>query len=667
MAAARTSKPMWASVVALAAVCVSSVWLLAQAPPAYPIQAVPLTQVKITGGFWEAKIETNRTVTIPHILAENEQTGRVDNFRKGAGLMPGDYQGRRFNDTDTYKIVEAASYSLATHPDPVLAKQIDDLIALIAKNQQPDGYLFPARTVNPAKPAPGIGTERWMYENTGSHELYNSGHLFEAAVANFQATGSRALLDVAIKNANLVVNTFGPTARQDAPGHEVVEMALVRLSQATGDRRYLDEAKFFLDERGTDHHASQDYTDPSWQLYNDRAYRQDDQPVVDQQTAHGHAVRAMYLYNAMTDIAALLHDPAYGTAIDRLWQDVVSKRVYLTGGLGSVGGTEAFGADYVLPNRTAYTETCASVGAILWNHRMFLRTGDAKYLDAFEQTLYNGLLSGVSIKGDSFFYQNPLESAGRQERSAYFDVACCPANLARLVAQLPGLIYSTDGHQVFVDLYVSSEADLTVNGAKVHIKQTTNYPWEGSATIDVTADRPVRFPLKVRIPGWTGGSVFTSDLYRFATPVSSAATVRMFDVRASANTPGWMSPEDIPIPQNAVDKHIPVHVTVSLPMPVRRVVANPGVKDDAGRAAIQRGPVVYALEGVDNDGHVLDATVSVDTVFTPSARADLLGGVTVLTATLPATAIAPARTITAIPYFAWANRGRGEMVVWVKK
>ena len=365
-------------------VLAGGVWALAQAPPAYPIQAVPLTQVRITGGFWEARVETNRTVTIPHILAENEQTGRVDNFRKGAGLMPGDYQGRRFNDTDIYKIVEAASYSLASHPDPALAKQIDALIALIAKTQQPDGYLFPARTVNPAKPAAGVGTERWMYENTGSHELYDAGHLFEAAVAHFQATGSRALVDVAVKDANLIVKTFGPTARQDAPGHEVVEMALVRLSQATGDRQYLDEAKFFLDERGTDHHASQDYTDPSWQLYNDRAYRQDDQPVVDQLTAHGHAVRAMYLYNAMTDIAALLHDGAYGRAVDRLWQDVVSKRVYVTGGLGSVGGTEAFGDDYVLPNRTAYTETCASVGAILWNHRMFLRTGEAEILDAFE-------------------------------------------------------------------------------------------------------------------------------------------------------------------------------------------------------------------------------------------------------------------------------------------
>ncbi len=495
----------------LAVTLVVSLGAQASAPGDYPIQPVPMSQVKITGGFWQAKLETNRTVTIPHILQQNETTGRVDNLRKGAGLMPGDYAGRRFNDTDIYKIVEAASYSLISHPDPALAKQLDALVAIIAKAQQPDGYLFPARTINPDKPAPGVGTERWQYENTGSHELYNAGHMYEAAVAHFQATGDRAFLDVAIKNANLVASTFGPTARKDAPGHEEIELALVKLYRATNDARYLNLAKFFLDERGVHANVSQNYTEQSWQLYNDRPYRQDDIPLVNQPRAQGHAVRGTYVYNAMTDIAAMLKDSAYNLAVDRLWQDVVSKRVYLTGGLGSVGGTEAFGDDYVLPNRTAYTETCASVGGILWYHRMFLKSGDAKYLDAFEQTLYNGLLSGVSVKGDTFFYQNPLESTGRNDRSAYFDVACCPANLARLIAQLPGLIYATDGTQVFVNLYVSSEADVVVKGAKVHISQTTNYPWDGRVQLRVTADKVVTFPLKLRVPGWLGSGVFASD------------------------------------------------------------------------------------------------------------------------------------------------------------
>ncbi|HKW02381.1 MAG TPA: beta-L-arabinofuranosidase domain-containing protein [Vicinamibacterales bacterium] len=650
-----------------AALLVATVGAQTPAPSDYPIQPVPMSQVKVTGGFWQAKLETNRTVTIPHILEQNEKTGRVDNLRKGAGLMPGDYQGRRFNDTDIYKIVEAASYSLISHPDPTLAKQLDALIAIIAKAQQPDGYLFPARTINPDKPAPGVGTERWQYENTGSHELYNSGHMYEAAVAHYQATGDRAFLDVAIKNANLVATTFGPDARKDAPGHEEVELALVKLYRATKDPRYLNLAKFFLDERGIHGNVSQNYTEQSWQLYNDRPYRQDDIPLVDQPRAQGHAVRGTYVYNAMTDIAAMLKDPKYNLAVDRLWNDVMSKRVYLTGGLGSVGGTEAFGDDYALPNRTAYTETCASVGGILWYHRMFLKSGDAKYLDAFEQTLYNGLLSGVSVKGDTFFYQNPLESAGRNERSAYFDVACCPANLSRLLAQLPGLIYSTDGNQVFVNLYVSSEADLVVKGAKVHISQTTNYPWDGRVQLRVTADKAVTFPLKLRVPGWLGAGVFASDLYTYSSVVSEPIQVGKFDAMGSARPGQGWTEVSIPITAAAASGSAAVPVHLNLPMPVRRVTANPGVKDDVGKAAIQRGPIVYALEAVDNGGRVLDVAMPGDTTFTPAFKSDLLGGVTVLTATLPATDAAPARTITAIPYFAWANRGRGEMVVWIKQ
>jgi hypothetical protein len=360
----------------------------------------------------------------------------------------------------------------------------------------------------------------------------------------------------------------------------------------------------------------------------------------------------------MTDIAAMLKDPKYNLAVDRLWQDVMSKRVYLTGGLGSVGGTEAFGDDYALPNRTAYTETCASVGGLLWYHRMFLKSGDAKYLDAFEQTLYNGLLSGVSVKGDSFFYQNPLESAGRNERSAYFDVACCPANLARLIAQLPGLIYAQRGNELSVNLYVESEATVKLDAGTVRIRQKTNYPWDGVSTIYLDVDQPTEFTLKLRVPGWLGDSPFASDLYRFA-PLSQPATFGVHDRSLPLPADGWHV-----IKQRWTKGSF---VVLRLPMPVRRVVANPGVKDDVGKAAIQRGPIVYALEAVDNGGKVLDVAMPTNTTFTPAFKSDLLGGVTVLTATLPATDEAPARTITAIPYFAWANRGRGEMVVWIKQ
>jgi len=644
--------------------------LSAQAPNVtqYPIQAVPLKDVTLTDGFWKTRLETNRTVTIPHILNQNEKTGRVDNLRKGAGQMPGEYQGRRFNDTDIYKIIEAASYSLATQPDPVLSKSVDDLIALIEKNQQPDGYLFPARTINPAKPAAGIGTERWEYENTGSHETYNSGHLIEAAVAHYAATGKRSLFDVAIKNANLLASVFGPKARQDAPGHEEVELALFRLYRATGDARYRDLARFFVDQRGTNHTASKDYTEQSWQLYNDRAYRQDDKPVLDQAKGQGHAVRAVYLYSAITDIAALQNDPKFLAAAERLWLDIASKRMYLTGGLGSVGGTEAFADDYILPNRTAYTETCASVGGMLWYHRLFLKTGDAKYLDTFEQTLYNGYLSGVSNKGDSFFYQNPLEATAQSrnnQRSEYFDVACCPANLARLMAQVPELIYAQRGNEVFVNLFINSEAKLKIGDANVTITQQSNYPWDGQVRILVRADRPITFPVHVRVPGWSSSSPVSTDLYRFAQPVGEAQFQSMDTGRGVLA--GWAT-QSVIISSSAATRQVQLRLGVRVDTPARRVLPNDGIKENAGKAAIQRGPLVYALEGADNDGKVLDIVAPLTTQFTPVERKDLLGGVTALTATVAASPDAgPSRTITAIPYFAWANRGRGEMVVWVRR
>ena len=578
----------------------------APAKPDYPITPVPLTEVRITDRFWAPKIEINRTVTIPHIMRQNEATGRVDNFLKAAHAIPGQYKGHRYDDTDVYKVIEAASYSLAVHPDPELDRKVDELIAIVARAQEPDGYLYSARTADPAHPAPGAGPERWSWEST-SHELYNQGHLYEAAVAHFQATGKRTLLNVAIKSADLVCKVFGPDGRRDAPGHEEVELALVKLYRVTGDRKYLDEAKFFLDQRG---HA---HTDPPHQfppgdpfdIYNSLAYRQDDVPLVDLTKAEGHAVRATYLYNAMTDVATLDDQRAFGAAVDRVWTDVVSKRMYLTGGLGSVGRTEAFGDDYVLPNR-AYAETCASVGGLLWYHRMFLREGDAKYYDTFERTLYNGYLSGVSLAGDSFFYQNPLISDGRVERSKYFDVACCPANLARLMGQLPGLIYAQRRGEVYVNLFIGSDATFETTGTRLHVTQTTAYPWQGRVTLHVDPDKPTRFALAVRVPGWARGEAVPSQLYRFA------AADRRDEATLSVN--------GTRVPVAPVKGYARVErewrrgdvVQLDLPMPVRRVVASDEVAEDRGKAAIQRGPVVYCLEGIDNGGHVLQTSAPLD-------------------------------------------------------
>ncbi|HEX9366628.1 MAG TPA: beta-L-arabinofuranosidase domain-containing protein, partial [Vicinamibacterales bacterium] len=496
--------------------CLFAAFMPASPIPDYPITAVPAAQVRLTDGFWAPKLETNRRVTIPHIMRENETSGRVDNFRKAAGRMPGPYTGRRFNDTDIYKVVEAASYALKAKPDPVLEKTVDDLITLIAASQEPDGYLFPARTIDPKNPAPGAGPERWTYEN-GSHELYNSGHLYEAAVAHFQSTAKRTLLDVAIRNADLVASTFGPKGRQAVPGHEVIEVGLVKMFRVTGNRTYLDTAKFFIDGRGKPHPDMRDYPAGPFAMYNERPYKQDQEPFVDQTRAVGHAVRAVYLYMGAADVAALTSDAGYAAALDRLWDDMASKRMYLTGGIGARGTTESFGEDYELPNRRAYTETCASVGNLLWGHRMFLLHGDAKYLDVLEQVLYNGYLAGVSLSGDRFFYQNPLESAGRTDRSAYFDVACCPANLARLMEQVPGLLYSSRGNDVFVNLYAASSVTVHTPAGSAGLTEDTKYPWDGTVAVTIDVERPRAFAMNLRVPAWTGTGV-PGGLYAFQEP-----------------------------------------------------------------------------------------------------------------------------------------------------
>jgi hypothetical protein len=634
----------------------------------YPIRAVPLTSVRITDDFWRPKIETNRTVTIPHIMRQNELTGRVDNFLKAAKQKDGPYQGQRYNDTDIYKVVEAASYSLAVAPDPALDRKLDELIAIVAAAQEPDGYLYTPRTVDPKNPAPGAGPERWSWVHT-SHELYDQGHMIEAAVAHYQATGKRSLLDVAIKSADLMARVFGPNGRHDAPGHEEIELALVKLSRATGQRKYLELAKFFLDERGRPHTtAPQRFEAGSrFAMYNDLAYRQDHKPVAEQTAAIGHAVRATYLYSGMTDAAVLLGDRAFGQSVDTLWNDVASKRIYVTGGLGADGRTEAFGGDYVLPNR-AYAETCASIGGLLWYHRMFLREGESKYIDTFERTLYNGYLSGVSLAGDTFFYQNPLVSDGTRERSAYFDVACCPANLARLMAQLPGLVYAQRDRDLFVNLFVGSEAAIDIGDAKVRVAQRTNYPWDGRVTITVDPEQQADFRLAVRIPGWARGRAMPSDLYRFA--VGSLG--RPFQGRQDADG----GPERPALRVNGTLVSLDALaggyarilrrwkkgdvVQLDLPMPIRRVLAHDGVEEDRGKAAIQRGPVVYCLEAVDNaavdnTSRVADAKLPLDAELNHRFDPNLLGGVEVITG----------KDLVAIPYFAWNNRGKGEMAVWI--
>ena len=484
----------------------------------YPVKPVPFTAVHVNDGFWAPRIETNRTVTIPFAFDKDEETGRVDNFIRAAKALRGEpfenhkYPPYPFDDTDVYKVIEGASYTLSVHPDPKLDAYIDGLIEKIGAAQEKDGYLYTARTIDPLHPHPWCGKERWVLEGVNSHELYDLGHLYEAAVAHYAATGKRTLLDIALRTANLLCDTFGPGKREIWPGHQIVEMGLAKLYRVTGDLRYLNLAKFMLDVRGpqsTEEGAGNPYV-------------QAQMKVVDQTEAvtGGHAVRAMYMYSGMADVAALTGDMAYVNALDKIWDNVAGKKLHITGGIGARAAGESFGADYELPNMSAYNETCAAVGNDYWNHRLFLLHADAKYIDVMERTLYNGLISGVSLDGKTFFYQNPLEatgSAGKDQRSPWFGVACCPGNITRFMASVPGYVYAQRNDAIWVNLYVANTADIKLdNGRTVKMTQETRYPWDGAVKMTVTPDQSAALTIHVRIPGWARNEPVPSDLYRLA-------------------------------------------------------------------------------------------------------------------------------------------------------
>jgi uncharacterized protein len=640
----------------------------ASAPPDYPIRPVPFTQVTLADDFWAPRLETNRTVSIPFAFQMNEETGRVDNFRKAARLMTGPHKGRRFNDTDVYKAMEAAAYSLHLHPDPALERSLDDLIAVIALAQEPDGYLYTTRTNDPANPAPGAGPERWSNLRV-SHELYNAGHMYEAAVAHYQATGKRAFLEIAVKNADLLLRTFGPAPglRRGFPGHQEIEIALAKLYRVTGRRDYLDLARFFLDERGHYFGGTKHAPGDPFSVYDSDEYLQNHKPVLEQDEAVGHAVRAMYMYAGMADVAALGARPEYAAAIGRLWDDVAGRKMYLTGGVGARHTSEAFGDPYELPNAEAYTETCAAIGHAFWNHRLFLLHGDARYMDVFERVLYNGLLSGVSLSGDRFFYQNPLESAADYERSPWFEVACCPPNMTRFLPSLPGYVYATAGDVLYVNLFIAGRGTVEADGRPVTLTQSTRYPWDGAVRIAVDPDSPASFELALRIPGWARGEAVPTDLYRFLDESADAPTLSV-------------NGETVPLEvRNGYARlrrtwQAGDAVELVLPMPVRRVVSHEAVTADAGRVALQRGPLVYAVEGVDNNSLVFDIFVADDTPLGTELRPDLLNGVVVLTGGAIAVSKVPSgkaigtpRPLLAVPYYAWANRGKTEMLVWLPR
>lgn len=619
----------------------------------YPIDPVPFTSVKVTDSFWGQRLKASREVTIPLAFSKCEETGRYENFVKAA--HPSDeykVEGYSFDDTDVYKTIEGASYSLQTYPDKQLEKYIDSVLVIVAAAQEPDGYLYTARTMNPKHPHDWAGPERWSKVEELSHEFYNLGHMVEGAVAHYQATGKRNFLDIAIKYADCVCKAIGngPDQKKLVPGHQIAEMALVRLYLVTGDRKYLDQAKFFLDARG--------YTSRK------DAYSQAHKPVLEQDEAVGHAVRATYMYAGMADVAAITGDSSYIKAVDRIWENIVGKKIYITGGIGARHAGEAFGDNYELPNLSAYNETCAAIGNVYVNYRLFLLHGDAKYFDVLERTLYNGLISGVSLDGGSFFYPNPLASTGGYSRKPWFGCACCPSNICRFIPSLPGYVYAMKDDQVYVNLFLSNRAELKVNRKKLVLEQETGYPWNGDIRIRV-AQGNLPFTMHLRIPGWVRGAVLPSDLYRYADGQELGYTVTVNGEPVA----GELQKGYLLIDRKWKKGDV---VEVHFDMKPRVVKANGKVEADRGRVAVERGPLVYCAEWPDNDFNVHNILLNQHPSFQVVERPDLLYGIHEITTDAQALSYDVAGKLavrdvklTLIPYYAWAHRGEGDMEVWL--
>ncbi len=618
----------------------------------YPVQPVPFTAVRITGGFWHERQEVNRAVTVPFALKQCEDSKRLANFDLAAETMRRRAAGETtfqnqpptiypFDDTDAYKAIEGASYVLSMAPDPALEKHLDEWIARIAAAQEPDGYLYTFRTMHPDSPGhKWVGQKRWEKDPELSHELYCCGHLYEAGVAHFQATGKRTLLDVCLKNAELLWHDFGDGQLRIAPGHEIVEMGLVKLFRATGDARWLKLAQIFLDARG-----------PGGPEYNQRH-----KLVVDQTEAVGHAVRAGYLYSGMADVAALTGDQRYFNAITKIWDSATTRKMYLTGSVGALAKGEAYGRDYELP-LDGYNETCAAVALMQWAHRMFLMTGDADYMNVFERTAYNGFLSSVSISGDRFFYTNPVvydgqkkNNSGHAGRVAWFGCACCPPNLMRTLASLTGYFYAVRDDSLFVNFFAQSEGAATVAGTKVKLTQTTDFPWSGGVKLAVTPERPAKFSVRVRIPTWAQGRPVPSDLYVYDDKIPSTWSAKVggqqfngpLDHGFLVITREWRAGDAIEL---------------NFGLPVHAVRGSDKIAATAGRVAFERGPVVYCVEDPDRKMNPEEFAVPANARPAPQPRPELFGGVTAL----------KLGDATMIPYFAWDNRGLATMAVWLKR
>ncbi|MFX1574602.1 MAG: glycoside hydrolase family 127 protein [Promethearchaeota archaeon] len=638
----------------------------------HSIRQVSLNSVKLTDKFWAPRIKINHYITIPHVLKKCEKTGRIENFSRAAGVLN---DGKKpifpFDDSDVFKVIEGAAYSLIYYPDPKFEKYLDNLIEKIAAAQEDDGYLYTTRTINPENPHKWAGKDRWELVSILSHELYNMGHLIEAGIAYYQVTGKEKLLNVVIKSADLIDREFGQEKLERIPGHQEIELALIRLYNITKDKKYSDLAKFFLDIRGsTEAFDFEDYLS-KFKIYFEDArspeYNQSHKKIIEQDEAVGHAVRATYMYSAVTDIISIFNETEYKKAISRIWENMVSKKLYLTGGIGASKEGESFGENYKLPNLKAYAETCAAIGNIFWNHRLFLLYEDAKYIDVLERILYNGFLSGISLDGTKFFYINPLASKGNVYRRSWWKCPCCPTNIIRFMPQIPSFIYALKDKTIFVNLFIGSMVQIVIENIIISITQETDYPWKGKVKIIINPSHKREFELAIRIPGWAQNKPVPSDLYHYLNPTDLKIKFKVnnkdFDVHPKK---GFIKIRRIWKDNDTIE--------LNIPMPIRRVLSHDKVEDDVDKFAIERGPIVYCLETIDNEIDSIFNLVYDDSVeLIAEFRRDILKGVVTITGNLCYVQDSKIESFTSknkqifIPYYAWANRGKSEMIVWVTR
>ncbi|HET6721760.1 MAG TPA: beta-L-arabinofuranosidase domain-containing protein [Chitinophagaceae bacterium] len=617
------------------------------------IEPVSFSEVNITDEFWKPKIDKVATKTLAACIYQTEvATPRIKNFEKVARKKGEPHEGIFYDDSDVFKALEAMAYSLKTHPSAEMEKKCDEWIDKIAAAQQPDGYLNTWYTLK--------GLEN-RYTDMSMHEDYNAGHMIEAGVAYFNATDKRKLLDVCIKWADHFDALFGPGKRHWVTGHQELELALVKLYKVTKNEKYLKLADWLLSERGKG--LAKGYT---WTDWKDTAYAQDVLPVKEQKEITGHAVRAMYMYTGAADVAAQTGDAGYMKAMRTVWEDVVYRNMYITGGIGSAGSNEGFSVDYDLPNEQAYCETCASVGMVFWNQRMNAMTGNAEYIDVLERSLYNGALDGLSLSGDRFFYGNPLASRGQHYRREWFGTACCPANIARMIASLGDYIYAKSDDAIYVNLFVGSNTTIPLKSGNVNVKMETNYPWNGNMKLNIAPLKNSKFSLYLRIPGWAQGQTSTSKLYEFSDFGSAIIYLKV----NSKDEPVRMENGYIVINREWKKGDV---VECTLPMQPNKVIAREELKQDKGRVAIQRGPIVYCIEGADNNGKAWNVIVPENTKFETVDYKVLDEPVKALTAEVPVVTVGgdglslktERKKIIAIPYYTWANRGKNEMQVWL--